>query len=114
MLATFTKIADRVEAYYKDTVVPMGKTVDNYDALVADIQTKKTQVETDLTTAQNDASNFVCTGIDPKGHLTQFRVDMQEVKKSLKNYRTSIKDLIVAVHGVVGEEPTATPTGAQK
>jgi hypothetical protein len=114
MLATFTKIADRVETYYTGTVVPGGKTVDTYDALVADIQTKKTQVETDLTTAQNDANNFVCTGIDPKGHLNQFRIDMQEVKKSLKDFRTSIKNLIVAVHGVVGEGPTVTPTGAQQ
>lgn len=107
MLDTFNRISERVQTFYKDQVITTGKTVSNYDSLISDIQTKQTQVETDLTTTKNDADAFACTGIDPKGHLTQFRTDMQEVKTSLKKYRTSIKNLIVAVSGIAAE---TTPT----
>lgn len=110
MLETFDRISERVQTFYTDKVVPTGKTVSNYDALLADIQAKKTIVQDDLKITQDDANGFLCTGIDPKGHLTQFRTDMQEVKGSLKNYRTAIKDLIVAVRGVASEAASPSPT----
>lgn len=103
----FDVIAKRVEDYYTGTVVPSGKTVANYDTLVSDIQTQKTAVQTALTKAQSDFSSFSCTSNDPKGAMTQFRDDMQSVKQALKDYRTSIKNLIVAVHSVTGEEKQA-------
>ena len=102
MEGNFDKHAQRVEDYYTSKVVPSGKTVANYDSLVADIQAKKSAVASALTTAQNDATNFSCTGADPKSQLTQFRKDMQAVKRALKDYRTSIKNLIVAVRSVTG------------
>lgn len=114
----FDKHAKRVEEYYTSKVIPAGKTVANYDNLVADIQTKKSAVQTALSTAQSDADNFSCTGTDPKGQLTQYRKDMQTVKRALKDYRTSIKNLIVAVRSVTGTtqrenngspKPTASP-----
>lgn len=98
MQEKFDAIAGRVEEYYASKVVPSGKTVANYDSLVADIQTKKGAVQTALTTAQGHAGSFACDGNDPKGQLTQFREDMQAVKSALKDYRTAIKNLIVAVH----------------
>jgi peptidoglycan hydrolase CwlO-like protein len=112
MLDVFDKISTRVQTFYKDHVLAEGKTVENYDALISDIQTKQAKVQDDLKTAQNDADSFDCTGIDPRTHLTQFRLDMQEVKTSLKEYRTSIKNLIVAVRGVAAEgaTPSGTPT----
>ncbi len=112
MLSTFDTIAKRATEYYANTVVPGGNSVSNYDELVSAIQTKRSLVSDDLTVTQNDADNFLCTGIDPRGNLRQFRIDMQEVKKSLKEYRTAIKNLIVAVRTVVSEE-TPTPTGQQ-
>lgn len=111
MLDTFNKIATRVEEYYTTSLVPLGKTIANYDDLVSDIQKKRVVVENDLATAKSDADGFSCTGIDPKAHLTQFRVDMQEVKKALKEYRTSIKNLIVAVHNQAKPSGTPKPTG---
>lgn len=122
MESRFDKHAQRVEEYYTSKVVPSGKTVANYDSLVADIQAKKTAVATALSTAQNDANNFSCEGTDPKGQLTQFRKDMQAVKRALKDYRTSIKNLIVAVRSVTGTterenkgspKPTSSPGGSE-
>lgn len=107
----FSAIAERVEEYYTQKVVPNGKTVANYDSLVADIETKKGVVKTALTQAQNNVGNFSCDGEDPKGQLTQFREDMKAVKSALKNYRTSIKNLIVAVRSVTGTtERNGTPS----
>ena len=102
MQEKFSAIEGRVEEYYTAKVLPSGKTVANYDGLVADIQTKKEAVQTALTIAQNDAGNFACDGNDPKGRLAQFKDDMRAVKSALKDYRTSIKNLIVAVRSVTG------------
>ncbi len=109
MESKFDAIATRVEDYYANKVAPSGKTVSNYNTLVSDIQTKKTAIQTALTTAQNDATSFTCTSTNPKGQLTQFRDDMQAVKSVLKDYRTSIKNLIVAVHSVTGTENSESP-----
>ena len=114
MLTTFDKIAERAEQYYTAKVVPSGKIVANYDALVAEIASKKQTVQTDLDKATADATAFSCTGNDPKGQLTQFRTDMQQVKKDLKEYRTAIKNLIVAIRSLTGQtESSPNPTSSQ-
>ena len=100
MLTKFDSIATRVETYYIGTVVPSGKTVSNYDALVADIAAKKSIARADLDKASISNTTFSCTSDDPKGQLSLFRTDMQTVRQGLKDYRTSIKNLIVAVRSV--------------
>lgn len=111
---SFDKIAARVENFYTEKVLTAGKTVANYNNLVTDIAAKKAAVDASLATAKTNSSNFSCSADDPKGDLTQFKTDMQAVKNALKDYRTSIKNLIVAIKSVVGEEespsPTPTPT----
>lgn len=120
MLNVFSSIAQRVMLFYSAKVLPTGKTVANYDTLVADIQTKSTAVQTALSKAQGDANSFSCQTGNAKAQVTLFRQDMQAVKTALKNYRTSIKNLIVAVRGVAVKggasaspkataSPTATP-----
>lgn len=96
----FDRIAKRVENHYTTKVIPSGKSAANYDGLVADIATKKTAVQVALIIAHNDSNSFSCTTADPKGQMTQFRKDMQLVKKALKEYRTSIRNLIVDVRSV--------------
>lgn len=102
MEGNFDAIATRVENYYTTKVLSSGKPVINYNNLVTDIQTKKDAVQTSITKAQAAVAGFSCTGDDPKGQLTTFRVNMQAVKQALNDYRTSIKNLIVAVHSVTG------------
>lgn len=109
----FNSIATRVETYYTGKVVPSGKTVSSYDTLVANISTKKGVVDTDLASAQSLVNSFSCTSGDPRTLLTSFRLDMQKVKTDLQAFRTSIKNLIIAVRTVAPEEsptPEATPT----
>lgn len=110
----FDAIAGRIEEYYTTNVVPSRKTVSNYDSLVADIAASKTTVQTGLTKTQNDIADFSCGGADPKAQLTAYRLDMQGVIQELKDYRTSIKDLIVAVRSVTGTTERANPSVSPK
>lgn len=111
MLTKFDSIAARVEIYYTDKAVASGKTISNYDALLVEIAAKRSAVQTDLDKATADALAFECTSDSPKGQLTQFRIDMQGVKQGLKDYRTSIKNLIVAIRSVTGTaESTSNST----
>lgn len=117
ILGKFDAIAARVQQFYTTKVLPSGKTVANYDALIADIAAKKAAVNTALSNTQADINGFDCNADNPKGQIRLFRTDMQAVKEALHDYRTSIKNLIVAVKSVIGEDesenespnPSATP-----
>lgn len=112
----FDSIAKKVEDYYTNKVVPSGKTITNYDTLVSDIIIKKTAVDASLTKAQNSLSALSCTSDNPKDTIMKFKDDMQAVKQALKDYRTSIKNLIVAIHSVIGttERQTACQSACQR
>ncbi len=97
MTDRFDKIADKVKDYYTDKLVPKGVTIDNYDALVADIATKGAAVDEVVATAKAAISEFDCDGDSPKGVLSLFRGDMKTVITALKDYRTSVVNLLVAV-----------------
>lgn len=109
MEQTFTSIADGVEQYYLTKVVPTGTTLPSYDALVADIATKKAVVDAMVQTTQTDAANFSCTGNNPAAQLILYRTDMQAVLKGLQDYRTAIKNLIVAVRTLKSVKVSTTP-----
>lgn len=100
MLANFEAHSTRVQNYYLNKVVPAGLVVSNYDALLADIAAKKAVVQTAVANAQADVNDFSCTTGEPKSYLNSYRVNMQETKTALKNYRTAVKNLIVAVSTV--------------
>ena len=104
MLEKFSAIQDRVVQYYNEKVVPSGKTVANYDTLIAEIQTKKTAVQTAIDQARANSALFSCDEDDPKGQLKKFGDDMRAVKSALKEYRTSIRNLIVAVRSLGNNE----------
>lgn len=102
MEKTFDSIAQGIENYYLTKLVPQGKTVANYDALVADIQTQKSALLPLLAAIQTDISNFSCDGNNPVAQLTQYRTDMQAVLQGLQSYRKAVRNLIVAVASVKG------------
>lgn len=110
MIRVFTSISGGVEQYYLTKVVPTGAILPNYDDLVADIATKQNAIAPLLQAAKDDASNFSCTGNNPKAQLTQYRTDMQAVIRALKEYRTSVRNLIVAVRTLPSIKGTITPS----
>ena len=103
MLEVFDSIATRIQNYYLTRLVPQGKILPNYDALILDIQTNKNAITPLLDAVQADIANFKCDGDNPGSQLTQFRTDMQAVIQGLKAYKTPIKNLIVAVASIRGE-----------
>ena len=103
MVEVFGSIAARIQNYYLTRLVPQGKTLPNYDVLVSDVQTNKNAIAPLLQALQTDISNFKCDGDNPGGQLTQFRTDIQAVIQGLKAYKTSIRNLIVAVASIRGE-----------
>ncbi len=109
MLGKFDAILARVEDYYTGTVVPSGKTVSNYLNLVADTQTKRALVTTALDAVKNDLSSLNCDGGNSKDMIVKYNKDMMSVKSALANYRTSIKNMIVAVRGFKRFEKTESP-----
>ncbi len=96
----FSSHSARVETFYMTRLVPSGKTLPNYEALLAAISTKKAAVEAALNTANTDVQNFNCTNPNPKADLQKFRLDMQNVIKSLKDYKMAVRNLVVAVYGL--------------
>lgn len=109
METTFDKIAERTKTYYTNKVLTSGKTISNYDALVNDIAVKKEAIQTALNQAKADVSSFNCSTGDPKATLYRFNLNMKLVKDALKNYRTSVNNLIVAVKSSSkGTETTRT------
>lgn len=96
-LALFNTIATRVEGFYTSK----GKTVSNYDQLVAAIASAKAQATTDLGAVQS-SSTFSCTANDPKGMVTAFQGYLKTEITDLQSYRTAVKNLIVAVASANG------------
>ncbi len=104
-LDVFTKIADRVIAFANDN----NRKPANFDALVADVNAKKTAAQAAIDAAKT--VDFSCSGDGPKGQIQAFVTTMQGVKSALRDYRTSIKNLIVAVKNT---QPTNTSTENQQ
>ncbi len=102
MEKTFDSIAQGVQNHYLTKLVPQGKIVSNYDALVADINTQKSALAPLLAAIQTDIANFSCTGDNPAAQLTQYRTDMQAIIQGLKAYKKAVRNLIVAVASVQG------------
>jgi len=97
MTDRFDKIAERVKEYYTEKLIPLEATIDNYNALVADVTAKGVAVDEALENAESSIDEFDCNGDTPKGVLTLFREDMKSVIAALKEHRTAVVNLIVAV-----------------
>lgn len=93
----FTLKADRVDTYYNNKLVPQGVTIASYSALKSNIEAQKTELKTAINSATEAAKKFDCQGEDPKGQLNVFHQEMRSVIAALKDFRTSIKDFIVAI-----------------
>jgi len=97
-LAVFTKISDRVQAFY----LKKGKILDNYDVLVAEVNTTKATAESAVADVKSTSVTFTCDGADPKGAIDAFKTKVQAQRAALKAYKTAVKNLIVGVKSVQG------------
>ncbi|MCH7541656.1 hypothetical protein IH981_02680 [Patescibacteria group bacterium] len=93
----FDRIIEKVDTYYIDVLLLKDVEIDNYDALLANVEENRVASATKLGAAESTASNFTCEGEDPKGQVKQFRTDMKAVISALQGYKKSVVNLIVAV-----------------
>lgn len=97
MADRFSRIAERVKEYYTNKLLPKGVTIDNYDALVADIAAHEAVANNAVANVKSSSSSFDCDANDPKGRLAQFKDEVKGVIAALKDYRETVVNLIVAV-----------------
>lgn len=97
-LDLFTAIATKTEKFYTDK----GKTLSNYDNLLADVAAKKDAAQTAVDAVKGDSVTFKCGGNDPKGAAASFKKVLKSEIDALKDYKTSVKNLIVGVKSVQG------------
>lgn len=97
-LETFKSIATRVQEF----VQTKQRTVENYDTLVAAIEEKEAAAQAAIEV--NNATVFDCTTADASSPAKVPRTTITEVRDTLKEYRTAIKNLIVQVKNTGGNE----------
>ena len=91
-ISLFGQIANSVESFSTQS----GKTVPNYSTLVSSINSAQTKAQADLATLQQNAT-FSCNSGDPKAAITSFRGYVKVEVGDLENFRSTVKNLIVAV-----------------
>ncbi len=95
-LDVFTKISERTQAFYAEK----GKTLSNYETLVANVEAKKAAAEAAVETVKNGSTEFECDGENPKAVVDSFKENLKSMNSALKEYKTAVKDLIVGVKSV--------------
>ena len=109
-IEVFDKIADRTQVFYQEK----GRTLDNYNALVAEVDAKKAAAEAAVQTTKDTVVEFDCDGDDPKGAGAEFKENLKAQHEAMKAYKTAVKNLIVGVKSVQGEESTTDNSGEQE
>lgn len=102
-IAVFGKIYERLKKFYTDK----GYSVSNYSTLMANVEAKKLAAETTVKEIAAMDKDIKCESDSPKSIAEAFRTKMKELISKLKEYRTSIKDMIVAIKSA---QSTATKT----
>lgn len=105
----FTAIAERTQQFYVST----GRSVANYDALVADVAAKRTAAQAAVSAVTDTGAKFACDTEDPKATATVFRDSLRAEIDALKAYKTAVKNLIVGVRSAQGQAASADNGGTQ-
>ena len=89
----FKKISERTQEFYKDKNLSLA----NYDELVADVEAKQALAEDAIEQLKSSDVEFDCSGEDPLGIVETFKDARDELRVAMKDYKTSVKNLIVGV-----------------
>jgi vacuolar-type H+-ATPase subunit I/STV1 len=95
-LTLFTTIAERVQAFYTSK----GKTLANYDELVAAVASKKAAAQSAVDSIAGSTTTLNCNEGNPKQVIDSFKSDLQLRHTALIEYKTAVKNLIVGVKSV--------------
>jgi hypothetical protein len=104
------KIVSMVDTYYTNKLVPQGKIVENYDALLADVNAKKAALDPKVVKVQSDSASLTCENQAARTQFQTFRTDASALISSFKAYRQSVITFVQAVRKASGENVTMSPT----
>lgn len=108
-LELFTKIAERVQAFYASK----GNSLANYDELVADVAAKKAAAESAVAVITDSSATFNCSEGNPKQLISSYKEALDSRHAALKEYQTAVKNLIVGVKSVNGNTASTSPTSKE-
>lgn len=97
-IAVFDKIAARVKAFAEEH----DRKPANYEELVAAVETARAAAVEGA--AEMEVTQAIDCAVNPKGDITAFKASLKKEIAALKAYKTSIKNLIVGVKSVQGQE----------
>jgi hypothetical protein len=104
-LELFSNIATKTETFY----TTKNLSVSNYDTLVSAINDKKAAAQATVDKITSDSTTFTCDDTTTaKSQLAGFKTDLKAEISALKEYRTSVKNLIVAVKSAAGQSQEQT------
>jgi len=109
-LDLFAGIATKAENFYTEK----GKTLSNYGALVADVNTKKASAQLAVNAVKAATPTFKCDGDNPKATATNFKSIVKIQIDTLNAYKQSVKNLIVGIKSVQSTTVTASSTDSTK
>jgi hypothetical protein len=94
-LGVFNDIFTKLQNFYTSK----GLNVSNYDTLVADATAKQTAAATAVQALKDADVSIDCTSTDPASTVATLKVTVANARQALKDYRTSLKNLVVAFKG---------------
>lgn len=106
----FGQIVTMVDKFYTEKLVPKGVVVTNYDALKADIAKTQADAQAAIEAAKAKIATFDCASDNPKSQLEDYKAETKTVYAALKDYRTAIKNFILAIKAGVDEKKIASPS----
>ena len=106
-LGVFEKIEERVKTFYVDKQL----SVENYDTLTAAVDEKHTAAVAAIDELK--ANDFSCDTTDASNPAGLMKELAQSKNDALKEYRTALKDLIVAIKGASTSTDTTEPESTE-
>ncbi len=92
-------IQEKVQNFYTDKEI----TVENYDALMATVTTKKQVATTAMNNVRLMKGTFSCSGENPKGVAVQFKSQAATQSAAMKEYRDAVHALAVSIKTALGD-----------
>lgn len=109
-LGVFNKIFTKVQAFHDKKQL----NVTNYDSLVATVTAKQTAAQTAVDALKALDVNIDCTQTDPATTVATVKTAVSDARTALKAYRSSIKDLVVALKGASTAPKSTDSTGGDQ
>ncbi len=101
---------DSVFTKLKDFQTANNLPVSNYDALVAAATAKQTAATEAVASLKLVGTTLDCSSSDPAAMLSSTKVAAKNARDALKDYRKSLKDIVVALAQAKGDTDTADTT----